>query len=160
MLVDTPAYLPSSEQEHAGILRHGAKVLYAHSEAVVPKISIVLRKAYGGGQAAMGVWPGMQTDIVLAWPTAEIATVGAEQAVELYYTDAINSSKDPEKIKAAKIQEYREIYGNPLMLASRSPFVHDVIEPQDTRWCLIRLLELYRKKDVACKSKKHGNIPL
>ena len=160
MLVDTSAYMPSSQQEHAGLLRHGAKVLYAHSEAVVPKISVVLRKAYGGGQAAMGVWPGMQTDFVFAWPLAEIATVGAEQSVELFYRRELAQSPDPSEFRRKKIKEYRDIYGNPLMLASRSPFLHDVIDAADTRRLLIRSLELLRGKYVARRTKKHGNIPL
>lgn len=160
MLVDTSAYLPSSYQEHAGLLRHGAKVLYAHSEAIVPKISVVLRKAYGGGQAAMGVWPGMKTDFVFAWPLAEIATVGAEQSVELFFKDELKNALDPIEFRKRKIKEYRDVYSNPLMLASRSPFLHDVIEAKDTRWMLIKSLELLRRKPLIRRSKKHGNIPL
>lgn len=160
MLVDTSAYLPSSKQEHAGLLRHGAKVLYAHSEATVPKISVVLRKAYGGGQAAMGVWPGMQTDFVFAWPLAEIATVGAEQSVELFFGNELKTVSDPVEFRRKKIEEYRNIYANPLMLASRSPFLHDVIEAKKTRWILIKSLELLRRKITIRKTKKHGNIPL
>ena len=121
MLVDTSAYLPSSDQEHAGLLRHGAKVLYAHSEATVPKISVVLRKAYGGGQAAMGVWPGMRSDLVYAWPLAEIATVGAEQSVDLFYGKQLKTVENPEQFKQEKILEYRKVYSNPMMLASTKP---------------------------------------
>jgi acetyl-CoA carboxylase carboxyltransferase component len=160
MLVDTSAYLPSTQEEHAGLLRHGAKVLYAHSEAIVPKISVVLRKAYGGGQAAMGVWPGMQSDLVYAWPLAEIATVGAEQAVELFFRKELETVTDPLEFRAQKIKEYRDVYANPMMLASRSPFLHDVIEAKHTRATLIKALELMRHKPTARRSKKHGNIPL
>jgi acetyl-CoA carboxylase carboxyltransferase component len=160
MLVDTSAYLPSTQEEHAGLLRHGAKVLYAHSEAIVPKISVVLRKAYGGGQAAMGVWPGMQSDFVFAWPLAEIATVGAEQAIELYFKNELETAADPMEFRAKKIKEYRDIYANPLMLASRSPFLNDVIEAKDTRRTLIKSLELLRHKPLTQQNKKHGNIPL
>lgn len=160
MLVDTSAYLPSTDQEHAGLLRHGAKVLYAHSEATVPKISVVLRKAYGGGQAAMGVWPGMRSDLVYAWPLAEIATVGAEQSVDLFYGKQLKTVDNPEEFKRKKIQEYREVYSNPMMLASRSPFLHDVIEAKSTRRILIKSLELLRRKQTVQKTKKHGNMPL
>ena len=160
MLVDTSAYLPSSEQEHAGLLRHGAKVLYAHSEATVPKISVVLRKAYGGGQAAMGVWPGMRSDLVLAWRLAEIATVGAEQSVELFFGKEMKNVENPDEFRRKKIEEYRNIYANPMMLASRSPFLHDVIEARSTRRILIDALALLRRKHTARKTKKHGNIPL
>ena len=142
------------------MLRHGAKVLYAHSEAIVPKISVVLRKAYGGGQAAMGVWPGMQSDLVFAWPLAEIATVGAEQAIELFFRKELETAEDPEEFRSKKIKEYRDVYANPMMLASRSPFLHDVIEAKDTRRTLIKSLELMRQKPVARQNKKHGNIPL
>ncbi len=108
----------------------------------------------------MGVWPGMKTDFVFAWPLAEIATVGAEQSVELFYRKELENAPNPIEFKKRKIEEYRDVYANPLMLASRSPFLHDVIEPKDTRLILIRSLELLRRKSVNRPSKKHGNMPL
>ena len=133
---------------------------YAKNAAVVPKIAVVLRKAYGGAQAAMGVWPGMRTDLIFAWPLAEIATVGAEQSVDPFYAEELKNAPDPGQFRADKIREYREKYANPLVLASKSPFIHDVIEPRETRYHLIRSLELLRGKKVTRQSKNHGNIPL
>jgi len=108
----------------------------------------------------MGVWPGMKTDFVFAWPLAEIATVGAEQSVELFFKDELKNALDPIEFRKRKIKEYRDVYSNPLMLASRSPFLHDVIEAKDTRRLLIKSLELLRRKPLIRRSKKHGNIPL
>ena len=160
LLVDTPAYSPGSEQEHAGIICHGSKVLYALCEAVVPRVAVVLRKCYGGGNLGMGICPGLGTDFVFAWPMAEIGTLGAEQAVELFHSDDIKGAKDSEKFRQQKIAEYRNQYADPLSVASKSTHIEDVIEPGDTRRCLIRTLQLLRKKKAVRHPKRHGNIPL
>jgi acetyl-CoA carboxylase carboxyltransferase component len=159
-LIDTPAYMPGSEQEHAGIIRHGAKVLYALCEAVVPRVAVVLRKAYGGGNLGMGVVPGMGTDFVFAWPIAEIGVLGAEQTVDLFYADEIQKAENPDEYRAQKVREYREQYANPFSVASDSTHIEDIIEPRDTRWRLIKALELLRHKKVWRQPKRHGNIPL
>jgi acetyl-CoA carboxylase carboxyltransferase component len=160
LLVDTPGYLPGKAQEHAGIIRRGAKVLYALSEATVPKVAILLRKAYGGAVLGMGILPGFGTDLVFAWPTAEVGAMGAEQAVELFYAEDIKSADSPEQFKAGKIKEYRELYGDTLALASQATYVQDIIEPRETRRCLTRSLKLIQSKKIAITPKRHGNIPL
>lgn len=159
-LIDTPAYMPGSEQEHAGIIRHGAKVLFALCEATVPRIDVVLRKAYGGGNLGMGVVPGMGTDFVFAWPIAEIGVLGAEQSVDLFYADDIKKAENPEEFRAQRVKEYREQYANPLSVASESTHIEDIIEPRDTRWRIIKALELLRNKKLWRQPKKHANIPL
>ncbi|GAB6161767.1 carboxyl transferase domain-containing protein [Desulfothermus naphthae] len=156
LLVDTPAYMPGSAQEHAGIIRHGAKVLYALCEAVVPRVSLVLRKAYGGGNLGMGVLPGLGTDIVLYWPIVETGILGAEQSVILFYGGE-NVSKE---FLAEKLEEYRETYANPIYDISSNINVEDVIEPAETRKYLISCLKMLEGKKVQRISKRHGNIPL
>ncbi|MFC2003103.1 acyl-CoA carboxylase subunit beta [Chloroflexota bacterium] len=160
ILVDTPAYLPGSAQEHAGIIRHGAKVLYALCEAVVPRIAIVIRKCYGGALAGMGVTPGNGTDFVFLWPTVEAGMMGAEQAVELFYGEEIKKAENPEQYREKLVREYREQYANPFYEVSRAPFFNDVIEPRETRRRLIQTLELLRHKNLLPVPKRHGNIPL
>jgi acetyl-CoA carboxylase carboxyltransferase component len=160
LLVDTPGYLPGKAQEHAGIIHHGAKVLYALSEATVPKVAVLVRKVYGGAALGMGILPGFGTDLVFAWPTAEVGAMGAEQAVGLFYTEDIKAAENPEQFKAGKIKEYRELYGDTLALASQVTYVQDVIEPGETRRCLIRSLQLIQSKKVETTPKRHGNIPL
>ncbi len=161
LLVDTPGYLPGKTQEYGGIIRHGAKVLYALSEAIVPRIAVVLRKAYGGATVGMGVMPGFTNDLVFAWPTAEIGPMGAEQAVELLYAKEIESAANPEELRARMIEEYREQYADALAMASQCTMVRDIIEPRDTRRRLIRSFRLLRgKKKVDRYPKRHGNIPL
>ena len=160
LLIDTPAFMPGSQQEHAGIIRHGAKVLYALCEATVPRVAVVLRKAYGGGNLGMGVVPGFGTDLIYYWPIAEVGVLGAEQAVELFYSKELAEAEDPVKYKAEKVEEYREHYANPLFEASVSPFVDDIIEPRETRRTLITALQFLRSKKVAREPKRHGNIPL
>lgn len=149
--VDVPGYLPGTEQEHNGIIRHGAKILYAYSEATVPKISVVLRKAYGGAYIAL-VSKNMGFDIVIAWPSAEIAVMGAEQAVKILY------KKNKEDIKE-KIKEYTKKFLNPYRAAELGK-VDIIIEPQETRETLIRCLEMLITKRERRPPKKHGNIPL
>jgi acetyl-CoA carboxylase carboxyltransferase component len=160
LLVDTPGYLPGKAQEHAGIIRHGAKVLYALSEAMVPKVAIVIRKVYGGAALGMGILPGFGTDLIFAWPTAEIGAIGAEQAVELFYEPDIKASANPDEFRAERIKEYRELYADTLALASQVTYVQDIIEPRETRRCLVRSLRLIRSKKIEPYPKRHGNIPL
>lgn len=160
LLVDTPGYLPGKGQEHMGIIRHGAKVLYALSEAVVPRVAILVRKAYGGAILGMGILPGFGTDLVFAWPTTEVGAMGAEQAVELFYVDDIKAAPNPEEFRAKKIKEYREFYADAIALASQTTYVQDIIEPRETRRCLIRSLQLLRGKKIGRSPKWHGNIPL
>lgn len=154
-LVDVTGYLPGTEQEHNGIIRHGAKVLYAYSEATVPKISLVLRKAYGGAYIAL-VSKDMGFDKVIAWPTAEIAVMGAEQAVSIINKDDISKNQ---KVKERLIQEYAEKYLNP-HVAAKLGKVDMVIEPKQTRIVLIKCLEMLISKREKRPAKKHGNIPL
>ncbi|MEW5734821.1 MAG: acyl-CoA carboxylase subunit beta [Thermodesulfobacteriota bacterium] len=157
LLVDTPAYMPGSDQEHAGIIRHGAKVLYALCEATVPRITLVLRKAYGGGNLGMGVLPGLGTDLVLYWPIMETGILGAEQSVMLLYGKA--SMGDQEFLKK-KLVEYKETYANPIFDVSSNINVEEVVAPAETRRFLIRALRMLRGKKVCHPAKKHGNIPL
>ncbi|MDY6880979.1 MAG: acyl-CoA carboxylase subunit beta [Desulfatiglans sp.] len=154
LLVDTPAYMPGSTQEHAGIIRHGAKVLYALCEASVPRISLVLRKAYGGGNLGMGVLPGLGTDLVLYWPIVETGILGAQQSVTLLFGSI------PREKFAEKLEQYRETYANPIYDVSSNLGVDDVIAPGETRRYLIRALKDLEGKKVQRISKKHGNIPL
>jgi acetyl-CoA carboxylase carboxyltransferase component len=160
LLVDTPGYLPGKEQEHTGIIRHGAKVLYALSEAVVPKVAILLRKVYGGAAIGMGILPGLGTDLVFAWPTAEVGAMGAAQAVELFYSQDIKDAPNPEEFRAEKVKTYADLYGDSITLASQVTWLQDIIEPADTRRCLIRSLKLIGTKRTTPYPKRHGNIPL
>jgi methylmalonyl-CoA decarboxylase subunit alpha len=160
LIVDAPGYLPGKDQEYAGIIRHGAKVLYALSEAVVPKIAVITRKVYGGAALGMGILPGFGTDIIFAWPMAEVGVMGAEQAVSLFYSDEIKKSDDPKKFIAEKVKEYRELYTDTLALASQVTYIQDIIEPRETRRRLIQSLQLIRTKKFDISAKKHGNIPL
>jgi acetyl-CoA carboxylase carboxyltransferase component len=160
LLVDTPAYLPGLEQERGGIITHGAKVLYALCEAVVPRVAVIIRKAYGGGSLGMGVVPGMGTDFIFDWPIAEQAVMGAEQTVDLFYGDEIAKSDKPQQLREQMIKQYAERYANPFFEASIHTHIKDIIEPRDTRRQLIRSLKLLRGKKVTRQPKRHGNIPL
>ncbi|MFH1651303.1 MAG: acyl-CoA carboxylase subunit beta [Chloroflexota bacterium] len=160
MLVDTPAYLPGVDQEHGGIINHGAKVLYALSEAIVPRIAVVIRKAYGGGALGMGVVPGLGTDLIFAWPIAETGVMGADQTVDLFYAAEIARAENPEELRKKLVQEYTERYANPFFEASLRTHIKDIIEPAETRKCLITNLALLRGKKVERYPKRHGNIPL
>ena len=156
-LVDVTGYLPGTNQEHNGIIRHGAKVLYAYSEATIPKISLIMRKAYGGAYIALAS-KEMGYDKVIAWPNSEIAVMGAEQAVDIIYRKEIAADKTG-KVKAQKIREYSEKFLNP-----KEAEVHgqvDIItEPKNTRKTLIRCLEMLLTKRERRPAKKHGNMPL
>lgn len=157
-LVDVPGYLPGSDQEHNGIIRHGAKLLWSYSEATVPKLTVITRKAYGGAYIAM-CSKHLGADMVFAWPNAEIAVMGAEGAVNILYRKEIAASKSGDKIKKEKMDEYQELLYNPYVAASRG-YIDAVIEPQETRNRLIEALEVMKTKNETLPPKKHGNIPL
>ncbi|MBU1205622.1 MAG: acyl-CoA carboxylase subunit beta [Proteobacteria bacterium] len=157
--VDTPAYLPGINQEHGGIIRHGSKMLFAYGEATVPKITVVIRKSYGGGISAMCGIKSMGPDQLYAWPTAEIAIMGAEIAVNSLFRKQFEEAKDPEVLRKKMIEEYQEEYYNPLRLAQRW-ILDDVIEPSETRPRLIQALDMLSQKIEQRPLKKHGNIPL
>src|SRR5947209_7724995 len=155
---DVPGFLPGVEQEHGGIIRHGAKLLYAFAEATVPKITVITRKAYGGAYCVMAS-KHIRTDINFAWPTAEIAVMGAEGAVGVLYRREINEADDKESVRRARISEFEEKFANPYVAAERG-FVDEVIEPALTRPKLIRALALLQNKRDTNPPKKHGNMPL
>lgn len=157
-LVDVPGYLPGTEQEHGGVIRHGAKLLYAYSEATVPKLTVILRKAYGGAYIGM-CSRHLGADAVYAWPMAEIAVMGPQGAAEIIYRKEIVSSKKPQEVLAKKVAEYTEKFANPYVAARRG-YVDKVIEPYETRPQLIRALEMFSSKGESRPQKKHGNIPL
>ncbi len=156
--VDTPGFLPGLDQEHGGIIRHGAKILFAYSEATVPKITVILRKAYGGAYIAMGSIH-LRTDYVFAWPTAEIAVMGPRAATRILYKKEIAKSEDPEKFINEVTEEYKKLFANPY-LAAEMGYVNDIIEPKETRYRLITALESLENKRENTIPKKHGNIPL
>lgn len=156
--VDVPGFLPGVNQEYGGIIRHGAKMLYAYSEATVPKITIVTRKAYGGSYLAM-CSRDLGADQVLAWPTAEIAVMGAQGAANIIFRKDIDGAADPQAMRHQKIQEYSDRFATPYVAAERG-FVDQVIEPAETRVRLANALELLASKRESRPAKKHGNIPL
>ncbi len=156
-LVDLPGYLPGVDQEHAGVIRHGAKILYAYSEATVPKITVILRKAYGGGYIAM-CSRHLGADFVFAWPTAEIAVMGPEGAANIIFKAEIASAKDPEGFRRQKVQEYTEKFASPYVAAANG-HVDAVIAPHETRDCLIHALSISALKGEARPQKKHGVPP-
>jgi propionyl-CoA carboxylase beta chain len=155
---DVPGFLPGVNQEYGGIIRHGAKLLYAYAEATVPKITVVTRKAYGGAYCVMGS-KHIRTDINFAWPTAEIAVMGAEGAVGVLYRRELSNASDPEAARKAKIEEYKDKFASPYIAAEHG-FVDEVIEPRHTRSKLIRALRLLENKRDQNPPRKHGNIPL
>ena len=155
--VDVPGYLPGIDQEHAGVIRHGAKVLYAYSEATVPKITVILRKAYGGGYIAMAS-RHLRSDFVFAWPTAEIAVMGPEGAANIIFRKEIMSSDDPDGTRRLKIEEYKKMFANPYVAASRG-YVDAVIEPSETRRSLLHSLAVSENKMIQVPEKKHGLPP-
>lgn len=157
-LVDTPGYLPGTDQEHRGIIRHGAKVLYAFAEATVPKISLILRKAFGGAYIALASRE-LGYDKIIAWPSSQIAVMGPEQAVKIIYRKEIAESKDPRKLEKEKIQELKEFFLNPYQAAKLGQ-VDMIIHPKDTRVTLIKSLESLLNKREGKVARKHGNIPL
>jgi len=156
-LVDLPGYLPGVDQEHAGVIRHGAKVLYAYSEATVPKITVILRKAYGGGYIAMNS-RHLNADFVFAWPGAEIAVMGPEGAANIIFRKEIMSAKDPEKMRKQKVKEYKQKFANPYVAAAKG-YVDSVIEPKETRKLLLHAIEVSKNKVDRKPIKKHGIPP-
>ena len=156
--VDVPGFMPGTEQEYGGIIKHGAKLLYAYSEATVPKLSVILRKAYGGAYIVMSS-KHLRGDVNLAWPSAEIAVMGPEGAVNIVYREQIAGSANPEEERKKLTQEYREKFANPYVAASRG-YLDDVIDPAETRPRLIQGLEMLQDKRDSMPAKKHGNIPL
>jgi propionyl-CoA carboxylase beta chain len=155
---DVPGFLPGAAQEFGGIIRHGAKLLYAYAEATVPKITVITRKAYGGAYCVMGS-KHLRTDVNFAYPTAEIAVMGPEGAVNILYKRDLHAASNAEEVRQAKIDEYREQFANPFVAAERG-YVDDVIEPHETRAKVIRALKMLANKADTMPRKKHGNIPL
>jgi len=156
--VDVPGFLPGTVQEHHGIIRSGAKLLYAYCEATVPKLTVITRKAYGGAYDVMSS-KHIRGDINLAWPTAEIAVMGPDGAVNIIFRKELDAAKDPVKKKAELVAEYKEKFASPYVAAQRG-YIDDVIEPKETRPRLINALEMLSNKRDANPAKKHGNIPL
>jgi propionyl-CoA carboxylase beta chain len=155
---DVPGFLPGTDQEFGGIIRHGAKLLYAYAEATVPKITIITRKAYGGAYCVMGS-KHLRTDVNFAYPTAEIAVMGAEGAVNIVYRRELAAAEDKVAARKQKIEDFRDRFANPFVAAERG-FIDDVIEPRETRPKVIRALRMLTTKVDTMPRKKHGNIPL
>jgi propionyl-CoA carboxylase beta chain len=156
--VDVPGFLPGTDQEYGGIITHGAKLLYAYSEATVPKVSVITRKAYGGAYIVMSS-KHLRGDINLAWPGAEIAVMGADGAVNIVFREELRAAEDPAARRKQLVDDYVERFSNPYIAAERG-FIDDVIEPRETRWKIIRALEMLANKTDTNPRKKHGNIPL
>jgi acetyl-CoA carboxylase carboxyltransferase component len=156
--VDVPGFLPGVDQEHGGIIRHGAKLLYAFCEATVPRIQVVTRKAYGGAYVVMNS-KSIGADLALAWPSGELAVMGPQGAVEIAYRREIEAAADPVSRKAELVEEYTDRFANPYQAAERG-YVDDVIDPAETRFKLIAGLDLLRSKREELPKRKHGNVPL
>jgi acetyl-CoA carboxylase carboxyltransferase component len=157
-IADVPGYLPGSQQEWGGIIRHGAKLLWCYSEATVPKLLLITRKDYGGAYIAMSS-RHLGADMVFAWPTAEIAVMGAEGAANVIHRREIQAAPDPAAKRQEKIKEYRDLFANPYVAAGRG-YVDAVIRPSETRPRLIDALEIMCTKRELRPAKKHGNIPM
>ena len=157
-IVDVPGFLPGTAQEYGGIIRHGAKLLYAYSEATVPKITLVTRKSYGGAYLAMCA-KDLRADQVIAWPTAEIAVMGSQGAANIIFRKEIAKAENPEKVRQEKIDEFQQKFSNPYEAAKRG-YVDMVIDPRETRPCLITTLEMLSTKRENRPAKKHGNFPV
>jgi propionyl-CoA carboxylase beta chain len=155
---DVPGFLPGTGQEYGGIIRHGAKLLYAFAEATVPKITVITRKAYGGAYCVMAS-KHIRTDLNFAYPTAEIAVMGPEGAVNVLYRRELEAAKDPGAVRAQRVAEFREKFASPFVAADRG-FVDEVIEPRQTRRKIVTGLDMTRTKRDKNPPKKHGNIPL
>ena len=156
--VDVPGFLPGVQQEHGGIIRHGAKLLYAYCEATVPRVTVITRKAYGGAYLVMNS-RGIRADMVFAWPSAEIAVMGAQGAVNVIHRRELGDSEDPQATRAELIADYERKFNNPYRAAELG-LVDEVIEPRETRPRLIRTFEMLRTKRETLAPRKHGNIPL
>jgi propionyl-CoA carboxylase beta chain len=156
--IDVPGFMPGTSQEHGGIIRHGAKLIYAYAEATVPKISVLTRKAYGGAYIVMSS-KNLRGDINYAWPTGEVAVMGAEGAVNIIHKSDIDSSGQRVELRAQLVRDYEERLMNPYIAASRG-MIDDVIDPVETRPKIIRALEMLANKRESLPPKKHGSIPL
>ena len=156
--VDVPGFLPGTDQEYGGIIRHGAKLLYAFCEATVPRIQIITRKAYGGAYVVMNS-KGIGADLAFAWPSAEVAVMGAPGAVGLIFRKEIEAADDVEAKRTALIDEYTERFSNPYQAAERG-YVDDVIDPRETRKMLVKAFAMLRTKREQLPARKHGNSPL
>ncbi|HOP26357.1 MAG TPA: acyl-CoA carboxylase subunit beta [Candidatus Sabulitectum sp.] len=156
--VDTPGYLPGVDQEHSGVIRHGAKLLYSYSEASVPKVTVIMRKAYGGAYIAM-CSRHLGASSVIAWPTAEIAVMGAEGAANIVFRKEISESDDPERTRQEKVKEYEDKFANPYVAASKG-YVDLIIDPEKTRETVIRAFDFAGEQDHGNSFRRHGNIPL
>ena len=157
-LVDVPGFLPGVDQEYGGIIRHGAKLLYAYCEATVPRIQVITRKAYGGAYVVMDS-KGIGSDLALAWPSAELAVMGPEGATDIIYRRDIQAAADPEARRTELIEDYKERFANPWVAAERG-YVDDVIDPAETRRKLIAGMDMLRTKREELPRRKHGNVPL
>lgn len=157
-LVDVPGFLPGTDQEYSGIIKHGAKLMYAYAEATVPKITLITRKAYGGAYIVMSS-KHLHSDFNFSYPNAEIAVMGSEGAVNILYKNDMDKAENPEKVRQEKLDEYNKKFANPYVAASKG-YIDEVINPEDTRFKLIRALELSLNKRENTPVKKHGNIPL
>jgi propionyl-CoA carboxylase beta chain len=155
---DVPGFLPGTRQEFGGLIKHGAKLLFAYCEATVPKLTIITRKAYGGAYDVMSS-KHIRGDWNVAWPSAELAVMGPEGAVNIIYRKEIEKAKDPEAVRKQKVEEYEARLANPYVAASLG-YLDDVIEPRNTRPLLIAALRRLRNKKKESPRKKHGNIPL
>jgi acetyl-CoA carboxylase carboxyltransferase component len=155
--VDVPGYLPGTDQEWAGIIRHGAKLVYAYAEASIPKLTVVIRKAYGGAYIGMGS-RGLGADVVMSWPTGELAVMGPDGAAPIIYRKELEKADDPAALLAQKIEEFRKKFANPYMAAAHL-HIDDVIDPSDTRMLLVRGLEAHLTKTETRPLKKHGVMP-
>jgi acetyl-CoA carboxylase carboxyltransferase component len=156
--VDVPGFMPGTDQEYGGIIRHGAKLLYAYCEATVPRVQVITRKAYGGAYVVMNS-KSIGADLAYAWPSAELAVMGPQGAVEIVYRRELAEAADPEARRAELVEEYTERYANPYVAAERG-YIDDVIDPADTRRVLIRAFGLLRSKREELPKRKHGNVPL
>jgi len=156
--VDVPGFLPGVSQEYGGIIIHGSKLVYAYSEATVPKVTIITRKAYGGAYDAMGS-KHLRADVNLAWPSGEIAVMGPDAAVNIIHRQRLAQAEKPEELREQLIEDYKERFANPYVAAERG-YIDDVIDPRETRLRVIRALEMLRNKTDSNPAKKHGNIPL
>jgi len=157
-LVDVPGFMPGTAQEFGGIIRHGAKLIYAYAEATVPKVTVITRKAYGGAYIVMGS-KHLRGDVNLAWPSAEIAVMGPDGAVNIIHRTEISEAADQAGRRIELIGEYREKFANPYIAAQRG-FIDDVIDPAETRLHVVRALRMLESKVDSVPPKKHGNIPL
>ena len=157
-LVDVPGFLPGTGQEYNAVIDHGAKLLFAYGEATVPKVTVTLRKSYGGSHIVMGC-KQLKADLNYAWPAAEMAVMGSKGAVAVLYAKAAKEAEDPKAFLAEKEDEYNELFNNPYQAASYG-YIDDIIEPKNTRFRICRALAILQNKRQTRPAKKHGNIPL